>query len=1156
MSANAEPTDTKSLHKRLEEYIQIYLASDNKRDELEVRFGTHYSNPLTRIDFENAIAKLKSLGFTSSDSYGAYHLNIQNQYTDAKTGKTGMGNIRTEIRGLKNIQNYCKSNTFNFEKVPSWVWFNQKYTKMVGQRRLLPIDYHDFQFRVNFKTERFLKSEYDIVQTLLGNWEKKKKTFRLIKRFTFRHPDFPVKVDCSIVRSSSRRGRYLIPEFRVETSKLFHNPISYELEIEVDPNHKIPDNMDQQLLITKLKTVIKFIMAGIQETNFPISYKEQSQVLHNYMNVLHKGKWDSRNITSKDFVGPSSISLERVNIAPLSEDSKLPNIRMPYTVTEKADGIRKLLYIDKGGRVYLIDVNMRVQFTGLHARQTSVSQTILDGEHVLHDKEGSFINQYLVFDIYYEHAKDIRPLPFYSPETSTNNFRLVKLNKLLSTIHFEAFTGSDELPLHIFAKKFAYSASVPQIGEKQPMSKIFDNCKTILDQEKAGLFEYEVDGLIFTPADKGVGSNTVGEHVSPRKKTWPWSMKWKPEAFNTIDFLVTTQKTEGGEDVIKNIFEDGDNMHVEKQLTQYKVLILRVGFSEQMHGYLNPCADVIQDKLPHKQQGQQTHDYKPVPFYPVDPTPAYPAYLAHILLEDIGGMKHMLIENKQEEFEDGMIVEFRYDKTRDKFWQWIPIRVRLDKTAEYRSGRRNYGNAYHVAQSVWRSIHNPITPDMLRTGKDIPDVLVDDDVYYNRKTKGRITKALRDFHNLFVKRTLILGVSKKGDTLIDMSVGKAGDFPKWIAAHLSFVFGLDISRDNIENRLDGACARFLNYRKRFHSIPYALFVNANSALHIRSGEACFSDTGKKITKAIFGMGPRDEKTLGKGVIRQYGKGEGGFDVVSNQFSLHYFFENAQILNRFLRNISECCKVGGYFIGTSYDGRRVFQKLEKKKIGESIFVMHKKQKIWEIKKQYSQTTFDNNVSSLGYKIDVYQESINKVFSEYLVNYTYFTQLLENYGFTLATREEVKEMGIPSALGNFNELYTLMEQQMKSNHIRKSNLRDAFNMTPDERNISNLNKYFIYKKVRDVNAEKVSHVLMNESQQQVEQNIKQEKDLDASLQQSVIKISKQKRKVKLGKKRSIKVKTISDMDVSSEIPIQAVPGAMTEISKKRNKKGNDS
>ena len=61
-----------------------------------------------------------------------------------------------------------------------------------------------------------------------------------------------------------------------------------------------------------------------------------------------------------------------------------------------------------------------------------------------------------------------------------------------------------------------------------------------------------------------------------------------------------------------------------------------------------------------------------------------------------------------------MIVEFRYDRTRDDFWRWIPIRVRYDKTAEYRQGIKNYGNAFHVAQSIWQSIHDPITSEMLK----------------------------------------------------------------------------------------------------------------------------------------------------------------------------------------------------------------------------------------------------------------------------------------------------------------------------------------------------------------------------------------------------------------------------------------------------------
>ena len=61
-----------------------------------------------------------------------------------------------------------------------------------------------------------------------------------------------------------------------------------------------------------------------------------------------------------------------------------------------------------------------------------------------------------------------------------------------------------------------------------------------------GLFDYETDGLIFTPANKGVASNILGKTPPPRKITWTSSFKWKPKEFNTIDFLVTTKKKLGG----------------------------------------------------------------------------------------------------------------------------------------------------------------------------------------------------------------------------------------------------------------------------------------------------------------------------------------------------------------------------------------------------------------------------------------------------------------------------------------------------------------------------------------------------------------------------------------------------------------------------------
>jgi hypothetical protein len=177
-----------------------------------------------------------------------------------------------------------------------------------------------------------------------------------------------------------------------------------------------------------------------------------------------------------------------------------------------------------------------------------------------------------------------------------------------------------------------------------------------------------------------------------------------------------------------------------------------------------------------------------------------------------------------EVFEDNTIVEFKYDMTRENKWRWIPIHVRNDKTTELRQGvSLNFGNAYHVAESNWKSIHNPVTQEMIATGVNIPDVEGDSDVYYNRLVSSNKTMGLRNFHN-FIKYNLIKAVSKKGETLIDYACGKAGDFPKWIDAQLSFVFGIDKSKDNLENRIDGACARFLNYRKTRKHIPYALLL--------------------------------------------------------------------------------------------------------------------------------------------------------------------------------------------------------------------------------------------------------------------------------------------------------------------------------------------
>jgi len=441
-----------------------------------------------------------------------------------------------------------------------------------------------------------------------------------------------------------------------------------------------------------------------------------------------------------------------------------------------------------------------------------------------------------------------------------------------------------------------------------------------------------------------------------------------------------------------------------------------------------------------------------------------------------------MFTEEREVFGDNTIVEFRYDMKRDGLWRWVPLRVRYDKTSEYKRGIENYGNDYTTANNNWYSIHNPVTKEMITTGENIPDELADDDIYYNRTTSSNDTKGLRDFHNLFVKKILIQKVANKGDILIDYACGKGGDFPKWISANLSFVFGIDLSKDNLENRINGACARFLNYKKEFKNMPAALFVNGNSALNIRSGEAMLSDKSVQITKAIFGLGNKEKLDIG--VKKQYGKADDGFDISSCQFAIHYMFENAKTLHNFMRNISECTKVGGYFIGTSYDGKTIFNKLKKKAMGQDISIYENGKKIWQIIKEYDVNVMEDNESSIGHKISVYQESINKVIPEYLVNYDYLNRIMEDYGFVVLPREDAKKLGLPEGSGMFVELYNQMLNEIKKVPFKENEYGEASKMNPYEKEISFLNRYFVYKKIRNVDAHKIANSFIHVTRDEVE------------------------------------------------------------------------
>ena len=1138
---------------------------------------------------------------------GVSILRAQPEFIDARTHLRKISNIRTEIVGVDLIQEYCRTNSLQkLLEMPSQTQAKAEkinFTQKVPARyenpgkeegdgpinNIKPVDFPDFGFRVSYQLETYYSPTTDKAREIISSWSNSKKTFRYLNRVRFAHPDIPIFFDISIVKKSkTTNGGVPVPQYTIQDSGVLTNPETYEIEMELDNQRVNKYNLPE--IMAQLRKCIRLVLGALQESRFPIGFAETRQVLAGYLKLIHQDApehgadvttdayiekiLDGRDVKYKlprYFVGPSSYTLQMDNIVPLdstvvrglkslqqlttesteSAHSSLakvdltntPNIRNYYTVTDKADGERRLLYVASNGRVYMITPTLNVIFTGTVAtkhtqsssekgKDSDIYDTLLDGEYITYDKTGAPLHSYMAFDLYYLQGKSVRKEGFYpindvevshknlvrglkslqqlttestfsahsslegstgpSSERAKGNFRFLYLDKYVQSIKLRSITAATTTAETSSSPVVSINAA-SQIMDRScgfdlqtkhfyvatdNQESIFQSCQLLLAKIDENLFPYNTDGIIFTPASMGVGADSIGKAGRAMKDTWVHSFKWKPPQYNTIDFLVTVQHDSRGKEEIKYLYEAGRNVQDDAMtIPQYKTLILKCGFDPKKHGYLNPYSDVLQDRMPKSFGGGEDDDkYKPVIFQPTDPYDEN-ACFCHVNLKD-GAM----MSEEGEYFEANMIVEFRYDMAREGAWKWVPLRVRYDKTAELRSGQKNYGNSYHVANSNWSSIHHPITSEMLATGDDIPThSYTQNDVYYNRKTRDTNTQALRNFHNLYVKRALIVGASNPNTQLIDFACGKAGDLSKWRAARLRFVLGIDISRDNIQNRMDGACARYLGDVRKYgeRNVPKCLFFAGDSGKNIRTtGDAFVSATERGYVKAIFGQGNKDPVELPPAVFKHYGTGETGFDVGSCQFAIHYFFENELTLHTFLRNVSDCIRVGGYFIGTTYDGKTLFDQLRKLPKGGSWTLMKHDTKIAEITKDYDATEFPDTEQSIGYQIQVYQETINKVFPEYLVNFTYFIQLMDQYGFQLIPNEEAKTMGLSSGTGMFEDLYKKMMHELRSIHgSARNEYGIAAEMSEDEKKISFLNRYFVFKKMHTVNTENLYKIIHN-------------------------------------------------------------------------------
>ena len=138
-----------------------------------------------------------------------------------------------------------------------------------------------------------------------------------------------------------------------------------------------------------IKKAIKYVMIGIQETNFPISYIEQNKIGNNYLKLV-KGETYSKDISVKDFIGPSSVTLQMIHLLK-NEDTTLN--------TNTISNIRNQDY----DRVYSFSPGWKSIIVSMLSKSKSKSLLILQSRY----KSGIFskLIERILCKLFFNHVK-------------------------------------------------------------------------------------------------------------------------------------------------------------------------------------------------------------------------------------------------------------------------------------------------------------------------------------------------------------------------------------------------------------------------------------------------------------------------------------------------------------------------------------------------------------------------------------------------------------------------------------------------------------------------------------------------------------------------------------------------------------------------------